>query len=316
MSLAQQQELESKYVMGTFARKPVEFVSGNGMMLTDDKGKQYLDFIGGIGVISLGHCAPALVKTLQEQTAKLMHVSNYYYIEHRGEVAEKLSNTLGGTTDSGEPIEWKTFFSNSGAESNECAIKLARLYAKRFGNGGSTIVTITNSFHGRTLATLAATAQPLKQEAFKPLPGGFIDVPQNDVAALEAAFANHDVCAVILEVVQGESGVHPCSQEYMEAVRRLTSENKALMICDEVQCGMYRCGVPFAFQHYGVTPDIVAMAKGIAGGVPMGACAARAEVADAFDYYYVPTFYVDGVKVHEGGIYPEEVEKILRSALE
>ena len=252
--------------MGTFARKPVEFVSGNGMTLTDDKGKQYLDFIGGIGVISLGHCAPALVKTLQEQTAKLMHVSNYYYIEHRGEVAEKLSNILGGTTDSGEPIEWKTFFSNSGAESNECAIKLARLYAKRFGNGGSTIVTITNSFHGRTLATLAATAQPLKQEAFKPLPGGFIDVPQNDVAALEAAFANHDVCAVILEVVQGESGVHPCSQEYMEAVRRLTSENKALMICDEVQCGMYRCGVPFAFQHYGVTPDIVAMAKGIAGG--------------------------------------------------
>ena len=158
MSLAQQQELESKYVMGTFARKPVEFVSGNGMTLTDDKGKQYLDFIGGIGVISLGHCAPALVKTLQEQTAKLMHVSNYYYIEHRGEVAEKLSNILGGTTDSGEPIEWKTFFSNSGAESNECAIKLARLYAKRFGNGGSTIVTITNSFHGRTLATLAATA--------------------------------------------------------------------------------------------------------------------------------------------------------------
>ena len=283
MSLAQQQELESKYVMGTFARKPVEFVSGNGMTLTDDKGKQYLDFIGGIGVISLGHCAPALVKTLQEQTAKLMHVSNYYYIEHRGEVAEKLSGILGGTTDAGEPIEWKTFFSNSGAESNECAIKLARLYAKRFGNGGSTIVTITNSFHGRTLATLAATAQPLKQEAFKPLPGGFIDVAQNDVAALEAAFANHDVCAVILEVVQGESGVHPCSQEYMEAVRRLTSENKALMICDEVQCGMYRCGVPFAFQHYGVTPDIVAMAKGIAGGVPMGACAARAEVADAFE---------------------------------
>ena len=282
MSLAQQQELESKYMMGTFARKPVEFVSGNGMTLTDDKGKQYLDFIGGIGVVSLGHCTPALVKTLQEQTAKLMHVSNYYYIEHRGEVAEKLSGILGGTTDAGKPIEWKTFFSNSGAESNECAIKLARLYAKRLGNGGSTIVTITNSFHGRTLATLAATAQPLKQEAFKPLPGGFVDVPQNDVAALEAAFANHDVCAVILEVVQGESGVHPCSQEYLEAVRRLTSENKALMICDEVQCGMYRCGVPFAFQHYGITPDIVAMAKGIAGGVPMGACAARAEVADAF----------------------------------
>ena len=145
MSLAQQQELESKYVMGTFARKPVEFVSGNGMMLTDDKGKQYLDFIGGIGVISLGHCAPALVKTLQEQTAKLMHVSNYYYIEHRGEVAEKLSNILGGTTDSGEPIEWKTFFSNSGAESNECAIKLARLYAQRL-RQHSPITTYAPSF--------------------------------------------------------------------------------------------------------------------------------------------------------------------------
>ena len=162
------------------------------------------------------------------------------------------------------------------AGGDERAVAAAEAAAPRL------IVTLQKSFHGRTLATLAATAQPLKQEAFKPLPGGFVDVPQNDVAALEAAFANHDVCAVILEVVQGESGVHPCSQEYLEAVRRLTSENKALMICDEVQCGMYRCGVPFAFQHYGITPDIVAMAKGIAGGVPMGACAARAEVADAF----------------------------------
>ena len=149
MSLAQQQELESKYMMGTFARKPVEFVSGNGMTLTDDKGKHYLDFIGGIGVISLGHCAPALVKTLQEQTAKLMHVSNYYYIEHRGEVAEKLSNILGGTTDAGEPVTWKTFFSNSGAESNECAIKLARSASATAARLSSPSRTASTAAHSR-----------------------------------------------------------------------------------------------------------------------------------------------------------------------
>lgn len=302
MSLAQQQELESQYVMPTFGRKPVEFVEGSGMKLVDPEGNEYLDFIAGIGVCSLGHCHPAVSGALAGQAEKLIHVSNYYYIEGRGELSHQLSALLnGGNADDPEP--WQTFFANSGAEANECAIKLARLYARRhaqemalsagkseqeaqaaFDGAARTIVVVDRSFHGRTLATLAATAQPAKQEAFQPLPGGFVSTPINDIAALEQLFADQGdgICAVMFECVQGESGVHPCTKEFLQAVRRLTSENNALMVCDEVQTGIYRCGTPFAFQHFGVTPDIVSMAKGIASGMPMGACAAPKHIASAF----------------------------------
>ena len=292
MSLEEQKQLEDEYVMHTFARKPVEFVRGAGMRLWDDAGREYLDFLSGIGVISLGHCHPALSAALGEQAAKLMHVSNYYYIEGRGQLAKRLSDLVNLTCPETEREAWQTFFANSGAEANECAIKLARLYAKRraeavgAAHAPRTVLTLERSFHGRTLATLAATAQPVKQEAFQPLPDGFAAVPANDVTALERYFAEcgEEVCALLVEPVQGECGVYPCTEEYLQAARRLTAEHGALLMFDEVQCGMYRCGTyPFAFQHAGVMPDVITMAKGIAGGVPMGACAARASVAGVFE---------------------------------
>lgn len=302
MSLQEQQELESKYVMHTFGRKPVELVSGHGMTVTDAQGREYLDFIAGIGVCGLGHCHPAVVSALQQQAEKLIHVSNYYYIEGRGELAQQLSSLLNSFQgDSAQP--WQTFFANSGAEANECAIKLARLYARKHAEevarkagatesevkasvegAPRTVVVLDRSFHGRTLATLAATAQPAKQEAFQPLPGGFTSTPINDIAALENLFEQRggEICAVMLECVQGESGVHPCTREFLQAVRSLTEKQGAVMICDEVQTGIYRCGTPFSFQRFGIIPDIVSMAKGIASGVPMGACAATQQVAEAF----------------------------------
>ncbi len=265
--------------MPTFARKPACLVEGEGMRVRDDAGREYLDFLAGIGCISLGHCHPKLVAAIQDQAARLIHVGNYYYIEQRGEVAAMLSNMLGGEGD------WKTFFTNSGAESNECAMKLARLWSKRKSHGGNIIVTLNGSFHGRTMETLAATAQPVKQELFYPMPEGFVHVPINDVEALRGVFEAHPnkVAAVMLEVIQGESGVHPCTEEFLRAADELAHANGALLICDEVQTGIYRTGKPYAFQHYGIKADIVAMAKGIAGGFPMGACAARASVADVFE---------------------------------
>ncbi|MBO4365289.1 MAG: aminotransferase class III-fold pyridoxal phosphate-dependent enzyme, partial [Eggerthellaceae bacterium] len=198
MELQQQKELEQRYVMGTFARKPICLVEGDGMRVIDDEGNALLDFIAGIGVCSLGHCHPALVEAIQKQAAKLIHVSNYYYIEKRGEVSRLLCDMLNAHLPEEEKLQWQTFYSNSGAESNECAMKLARLYARRFGNGGIDIVTLERSFHGRTMETLAATAQPVKQEAFQPLPGGFLHTPINDLPALKALFEDpaNKICAV------------------------------------------------------------------------------------------------------------------------
>lgn len=305
MGFIEEQQLESAYVMGTYARKPVELVRGRGMRVEDAEGRTYLDFVSGVGAVSLGHCHPALVSAIEEQASTLVHVSNYYYIEHRGEVAHLVSDLLNECVDEAEREPWQSFFANSGAEANECAFKLARLHAKKRAMAAAEaagadedgvraaaaaaprlIVTLDASFHGRTLATLAATAQPAKQEAFQPLPDGFVRTPINDIKALESLFASQGdgICAVMVECVQGESGVHPCTAEFLAAVRRLTAECGALFMCDEIQCGMYRCGTyPFGFQHFGVTPDVVTIAKGIASGFPMGMCAARAQVAASFD---------------------------------
>ena len=286
MSLEQTQDLESQYVMHTFARKPVKLVSGSGMTVVDDEGKKYVDFIAGIGVNCLGHCHPKVAGAIAEQAQRLMHVSNYYYIEGRAELAQTVSDLLNEQVPEAERTPWQSFFSNSGAESNECATKLARLWSKRFSHGGQNIVTLDRSFHGRTLATLAETAQPAKQDLFRPLPGGFLHTPINDIPALEQLFAEHPegICAILVEPIQGESGVHPCTAEFLQATERIAHENGALLMCDEVQTGIYRCGThPFAFQHFGVTPDVVSIAKGIAGGFPMGMCAARADVARAFE---------------------------------
>ena len=256
MGFIEEQQLESAYVMGTYARKPVELVRGRGMRVEDAEGRTYLDLVSGVGAVSLGHCHPALVSAIEEQASTLVHVSNYYYIEHRGEVAHLVSDLLNECVDEAEREPWQSFFANSGAEANECAFKLARLHAKKRAMAAAEaagadedgvraaaaaaprlIVTLDASFHGRTLATLAATAQPAKQEAFQPLPDGFVRTPINDIKALESLFASQGdgICAVMVECVQGESGVHPCEPEFLAAVRRLTAERGALFMCDEIQ---------------------------------------------------------------------------------
>lgn len=307
MSLAAQRTLESSYVMHTFGRSEVKFVGGHGMTLVDDTGREYLDFLAGIGVCCLGHGHPAVTRAVQEQADRLVHVSNYFYIEHRGEVAALISKLANGdmegarvlarAMDAGDEQEilaaaapaggeqvWETFFANSGAEANEGSMKLARLYARRAGNGGNTIVCLRGGFHGRTLETIAATMQDWLQESFRPLPGGFAACTPNDVDELKAIFdaLGDEICAVMLEPIQGESGVHPLTREFMETARDLAHERGALLIADEVQTGIFRTGKPFAFQVLGVEPDIMSLAKGIAGGVPMGACVAKKEVARVF----------------------------------
>ena len=290
MSYEEAKKLDDAYVMHTFGRSPVEFVGGHGMYLIDDEGADYLDFLAGIAVNCLGYDHPALTSAVAGQASKLLHVSNYFQIEHRGEVARRLSqlaNAGSGDPQAASPDEpqvWRTFFGNSGAEANECAIKLARLHAKRGGNGGHDIVCLNKSFHGRTMETIAATMQGWAQDPFKPLPGGFVAIDANDVEALNAVFEERgsDICAVMLEPIQGESGVHPMSEVFMAEVRRLTSQYGALMVCDEVQCGLFRTGHVFGFQAYDVVPDVFTLAKSVAGGIPMGACVAKAEVSEAF----------------------------------
>jgi predicted acetylornithine/succinylornithine family transaminase len=265
---------DAEFHMRTYARKPVLFVRGEGMRLYDDEGREYLDFVAGIGAVNLGHSHPAVVEAVRDQIGRLTHVSNLFYVEHRDEAAAQIADLFGGDT--------RVFFCNSGTEATEGAIKLARRWAG--GTGGTArhnIVTALRSFHGRTLAALAATGQPSKQEAFAPLPGGFCHVPLNDIAALRAAVDEH-TCAVMLEPVQGEGGVYPCDPEYLRAVRTLCDELGVLLIFDEVQTGFYRTGPAFAWQTYGVRPDIMCLAKSIANGLPAGAIVADAEVADAF----------------------------------
>jgi len=259
--------------MHTYARKPVMFVRGRGMRLFDDEDREYLDFVSGIGAVNLGHAHPLVATAVGGQMTKLVHVSNLFYVEHRDELAQDLVRLFGGDA--------RVFFSNSGAEANEGAIKLARKWATLHKPGATNTVTALRSFHGRTLATLAATGQPSKQESFKPLPEGFTHVPLNDIEALDAA-VDASVCAVLLEPIQGEGGVWPCTQQYLEAARRICDERGALLIFDEVQTGCYRTGPAFAFQGYGVVPDVIALAKSLANGLPIGAVVARADVADAF----------------------------------
>lgn len=271
--------------MHTYGRKPVEFVKGRGMHLYDDDGREYLDFIAGIGAVSMGHCHPAVTEAIQQQAAKLPHVGNYYYVENRGELAKAISELLSqNAADAlgGSDENWWTFFANSGAEANEGAIKLARAHGNSHLDGATSIITAKHSFHGRTLATLFATGQPAKQEAFLPAVPGFSYVPLNDVDALVEAMdhpADGRPCAVMLECIQGEGGVNPCTTEYLQAVRELTMERGMLLIIDEVQTGFYRTGKPFAFQHAGIVPDIVTIAKGMGNGVPIGGFCARASLA-------------------------------------
>ena len=270
--LSEASALDARFVMHTYGRKPVMFVRGEGMRLFDDEGREYLDFVAGIGAVNLGHAHPAVTAAVCEQAAKLVHVSNLFYVEHRAELAEDVVRLLGG--------EWQMFFANSGTEAVEGAIKLARRWAGEHKPGARTVVTLERSFHGRTLAALAATGQPSKQEAFAPMPAGFVHVPANDIEALDRA-VDETVAAVMVEVVQGEGGVWPLSPEYLAAVRRICDERGALMIADEVQTGFFRTGPAFAHQAYGVTPDVVTVAKALANGLPIGGVLARGEAASA-----------------------------------
>lgn len=274
MDLNEIMELDSKYYMKTFgARTPVCFEYGKGMMLYDPQGRQYRDFLGGIAVNALGYGHPALVEAVRSQAEKLIHCSNLYYIESQAKLAEVLVEN--SCAD-------RIFFANSGAEANEGAIKLARIYFKkkgmpeRFG-----IITLKNSFHGRTLTTVAATGQEKYQKPYAPLIPGFKHVAINDLAALKSAIDN-ETCAVMMELVQGESGVHPLDTDYVKAVREICDEKGLLLIFDEIQTGMGRTGKLFAYEHYGVEPDIFTLAKALAGGIPIGALCAKESVAQAF----------------------------------
>ena len=278
--------LDDRYVMHTYGRLPVEFVEGHGATLVDSEGKDYIDLLGGIGCASLGHVHPAVAEAVREQLDRVWQTGNYFYAEHRGQLAAALSTMLSNTTDEGGHVVgstgtlWKTFFANSGAEANEGAIKLARRWGEKNLNGAHVIVTARKSFHGRTLATLAATGQDKFHQSFRPLPEGFVSVPLNDIYTLRERVGRGGVCAVMLECVQGEGGVWNANYDYLRDVRELCSEAGVLLICDEVQTGFYRCGSPFCYQRSGIEPDVVSMAKGIADGFPMGAVAARAQVAD------------------------------------
>lgn len=266
--------LDSSCIMHTYARKPVMFVRGEGMRLFDDTGREYLDFVSGIGAVNLGHAHPAVTSAVCDQAGRLVHVSNLFYVDHRAQLASDVVELMGGGR--------KLFFANSGAEAIEGAIKLARRWAGKHKQGAYKVVTLERSFHGRTLAALAATGQPSKQEAFAPMPDGFVHVQANDTLALDAA-VDASVAAVMVEVIQGEGGVWPLSSEYFEAVRRICDERGCLLIVDEVQTGFFRTGPAFAFQSHGVTPDVVVVAKAMANGLPVGAFVALDSVADAFE---------------------------------
>ena len=256
--------------MPTYGLPSVQFVGGSGVRLIDRDGNSYLDFLSGIAVTGLGHAHPEIAEAIAEQARTLVHVSNLFGTVPGAEVAITLDRLLGGGG--------QVFFTNSGAEAVECAIKLARRYG---GHGRHSIISAYGSFHGRTLGALAATGQPAKWEGFQPLPEGFRHVVWNDLDAIEAAI-DPTVTAIMLEPIQGEGGVNPATAAYFEGVRRLCDEHGLLFIVDEIQTGLGRTGEWFGFQHFGVEPDVVMMAKALGNGMPIGACWARRDVAAAF----------------------------------
>src|SRR5216110_678009 len=253
--------LEHQYYQGTFKRQPITLVRGEGTRVWDSDGKSYLDFVAGIAVNVLGHCHPAIIQAVQQQVTQLVHVSNLYYNVRQIELAEQLgiqSNSM------------RSFFANSGAEANESAIKLARKYGRLHRNGAYEIISMDNSFHGRTLATTAATGQVSYQATWAPLPDGFKQVPFNNLEAVKAATSAKTV-AILVEAVQGEGGIWPGTPEFIRGLRQWCDEQNLVLICDEVQPGSGRTGKFFSWEHYGIRPDIVTLAKGLAGGIPIGA---------------------------------------------
>ncbi len=271
MNLSELQQLDSQHAFQNYGtRLPYAFIKGEGARMWDSNGAQYLDFLGGIAVVVLGHNHPKVTEAITRQASQILHTSNFFYIEPQVKLASKLAGLSGGM---------RAVFCNSGAEANEAAIKIARRYAYDRGETERVeIVTLEKSFHGRTLGALAATGQPKYQEGFGPLPKGFKHVPLGDIEALRAAVTSK-TALVMFETILGESGVLTLSQEYIQAARQICDENGALLAIDEVQCGCGRTGKFFAHEWYDVRPDMIPLAKGLANGVPIGAVLAREEVA-------------------------------------
>ncbi|MGC1165144.1 MAG: acetylornithine/succinylornithine family transaminase [Solirubrobacterales bacterium] len=273
MSLAEVRSLEERYLMRTYKRGAVDFVRGEGALLWDADGKEYLDFLAGISVCSLGHCHPAVVAAVQEQSQRLMHVSNLFYTEPMARLAERLSeSSLGG----------RVFFANSGTEANECAIKVARKHAHGRGIAAPEIVSFEGDFHGRSYGALAATPNLARNEALGPMLPGFRAVPRNDAAALREA-VGASTAAVLIEPIQGEAGIRPISDEALLAAREACDEAGALLILDEIQTGMGRTGSLWAYQQTPVRPDLITSAKALGGGMPIGACITGPAAADVLE---------------------------------
>jgi acetylornithine/N-succinyldiaminopimelate aminotransferase len=265
------QELDRKYLMNTYKRMPVTLVRGEGARVWDERGKEYIDFVAGVAVNALGHAHPAIVNALSDQARTLIHTSNHFHTVPQIHLAKLLVEN--SCFD-------KVFFCNSGAEADEGAVKLARRHGKLHLNGAYEVITATNSFHGRTLAMVAATGQPKIQEPYTPLPEGFINVEYDNIDAIKKA-SGRKTCAVMLEAIQGEGGINVPHDDYLKEVRSWCNEQGILLILDEIQTGLGRTGVLFAYQHYGVEPDIITLAKGLGGGVPIGALLAK-EKASVF----------------------------------
>jgi acetylornithine/N-succinyldiaminopimelate aminotransferase len=273
MSLAAIQALEERYLMQTYRRAPVEFVRGEGALLWDAEGVEYLDFMTGISVCSVGHCNPMVVEAVREQAGRLMHVSNLFYTEPMVRLAERLcESSLGG----------RAFFSNSGTEANECAIKIARKHAHRRGVEAPEIVSFDRDFHGRTYGALAATPKLAENEDLGPMLPGFLSVPLNDAEALRDA-VGENTAAVLIEPIQGESGVYPVTDKVLLAAREACDEAGALLIFDEIQTGMGRTGSLWAYEQTPVRPDVLTSAKALGGGLPIGACLTSPEAGEVLE---------------------------------
>jgi len=264
--------LTRKYVAQTYARFPIALVRGKGVRLWDANGKEYLDLVGGLAVNSLGHNHPAVIRTIQKQAGKLIHVTNLYHNAPQSELARELCR---------HSFADRVFFGNSGAEANEAAIKLARRYGKERLGGKYEVISTLNSFHGRTLATLTATGQEKIRAGYDPLPSGFRHVPFDDLGAMKKAIGKK-TAAILVEPIQGEGGVVVPAEGYLRGLRKLCDQRGILLIFDEIQVGMGRTGKLFAYEHYGVKPDIMTLAKALGGGLPIGAMLAREDVAKSF----------------------------------
>ena len=263
------------FVFQTYQRQGKALVRGEGVYLWDEDGKKYIDFLAGIAVVSLGHCHPKITEAISRQASTLVHVSNLFYTMPQADLASKLCE---------KSFADRVFFANSGAEANEAAIKLSRRYFQKKGEKDRfKIITMEQSFHGRTMATLTATGQDKIKDGFYPLLKGFSHVPFNDIDALKNQI-DETVCAIMLEPVQGEGGIIPADPDYLFAVRQLCNDKKILLIFDEIQCGMGRCGTLFAHELYGITPDIMTIAKALGNGFPIGAMLATQNAATGFDY--------------------------------